>query len=136
MSAETAKPQPHPNADSLPFWQGCANGILSYQHCGSCEKAQFPPRSHCAQCQGRALQWRQSKGQGTVHTFTVVRRAPSAAFKADVPYVIALVDFDEGFRMMMNLRHVSPDAANIGMRVQVVFEATSGVYPLPQAQPI
>lgn len=130
-----AKPRPHPNADSLPFWEGCARGELRYQHCTSCDRAQFPPRAFCARCQGPSLEWRQSARQGSIHTFTVVQRAPSAAFKGDVPYVIVLVDLDEGFRLMMNLRGAGAEAAKIGQRVRVVFEHAAGDYPLPQAEP-
>lgn len=129
-----AKPQPHPNADSLPFWQGCAKGELRYQYCAACNQPQFPPRVFCARCQGASLEWRQSARLGVIHTFTVVQRAPSAAFKGDVPYVIALIDLDEGFRLMMNLRSADTTAVQIGQRVRVVFEPTAGEYPLPQAE--
>lgn len=64
-----------------------------------------------------------------------MHRAPTAAFKEDLPYVIALIDLDEGFRMMMNWRGDDPATARIGDRVRVVFEANASPWPLPQAIP-
>jgi uncharacterized OB-fold protein len=134
MSLNPAKPLPKPTAESLPFWQGCADGRLLYQRCTACDRAQFPPRSRCAYCFNERLVWRESARVGAVHTFTEVHRAPTAAFKADVPYVIALVDLDEGFRMMMNLHAPDRSAIAIGSRVRVNFEDTGGAWPLPQGE--
>ena len=128
------KPLPRPTAATLPFWQACAQGRLTYQHCDACGRAQFPPRNRCVACQAPGPVWRESARMGTVHTFTDVHRAPTTAFKQDVPYVIALIDLDEGFRMMMNVRGSAPGAVRIGSRVRVNFEQTAGPWPLPQAE--
>jgi len=88
----------------------------------------------CARCGGRALDWRRSAGRGVVHAVSVVHRAPSPAFKADVPYAIALVDLDEGFRMMANIVGADPARVAIGDRVRLVFEQR-GEVALPQFTP-
>lgn len=121
------------HADTAPFWRGTAQGELLYQRCRACERTQFPPRQHCAHCQAGEPEWLRSAGRGAVHTFTVVHRAPTAAFKDAVPYVIALVDLDEGFRMMMNVLGCPPEAVQIGARVRVVFRP-HGEAMLPQAE--
>lgn len=121
------------HADTAPFWRGTAHGELLYQRCRACERTQFPPRQHCAHCQAGEPEWLRSAGRGAVHTFTVVHRAPTAAFKDEVPYVIALVDLDEGFRMMMNVLGCPPEAVEIGARVRVVFRP-HGEAMLPQAE--
>lgn len=125
-------PLPHPNADSRAYWEGTALGELRYQRCSDCGHAQFPPRAVCLRCAG-ALQWARSAGQGSIHSYTVVARAPSAAFKSAVPYVLVLVDMDEGFRLLLTLR--GPQTApTISQRVRVVFEATEDpAICLPQA---
>lgn len=128
----TGKPLPSPTAETLPFWQACAEGRLVFQHCATCGHAQFPPRSRCLGCDAPGPGWRESARLGTVHTFTVVERAPSAAFRGDLPYAIALVDLDEGVRMMMNVRGTL-DGLAIGRRVRVVLEPNDGPWPLPQA---
>lgn len=126
------KPVPVPNADTRAFWEGCASGELRYQQCSGCGRAQFYPRAHCASCQSRDLKWRRSSGLGVVYSHTTVQRAPTPAFKAMVPYVIALVDLEEGFRMMMNVLDCEPAKVSIGARVRVVFRESDGVV-LPQA---
>lgn len=122
---------PVPNADTLPFWEACARGELLYQMCLACERPQFYPRRLCASCQSDRLEWRRSKGRGTVASHTTVHRAPQPAFKT--PYVIALIDLDEGFRMMVNILDAAPEAVAIGARVTIVFQEIEGV-SLPQGQ--
>ena len=121
------------HADTAPFWQGTARGEVLYQHCDTCGRTQFPPRRHCAHCQAGEPQWLRSTGRGAVHSFTVVHRAPTAAFKGEVPYTIALVDLDEGFRMMMNVLDGPPQEVEIGSRVRIVFRP-HGEAMLPQAE--
>ena len=124
-------PLPVPNADTQPYWDAVTQGRLIYQHCPSCQTPQFYPRSLCLACHGTALEWRESTGMGTIATFTEVLRAPTAAFKAMAPYIIALVDLDEGFRMMVNI--VEGNCANIviGARTRTVFREVDGMI-LPQ----
>lgn len=130
------KPLPKINADTVCFWDGARVHELRYQRCQACALAQFPPGSVCTHCHSRRLSWRTSGGRGTIHSFTIVHRAPLAEFRADVPYVIALVDLDEGFRMMLNVRDVAPEAVSIGQRVRVIFESTErDDVVLPQAAP-
>ncbi|ALH67998.1 hypothetical protein B3640_3425 [Bordetella pertussis] len=129
------KPPITPNAESLPFWQGCRDHRLRYQQCASCGTVQRIPRAVCTHCHGRALQWRDSAGQGVVLSHTTVRRAPTPAFKADTPYAIALVDLDEGFRLMVNVRGGAGAPLAIGARARIVFEARGdGAVPIAEME--
>lgn len=131
------KPVPVANADSRPFWEACNRRELTYQACRGCGHVQFYPRAQCTACQSADLQWKVASGLGTVYTATVNHRAPTAAFKAEAPYVIALIDLDEGFRMMMNVINCEPASVGIGMRVKITFEARgeNGEQLIPQAEP-
>jgi len=129
--ADRDKPSPRISSDTQPFWDGCRQGELRYQLCRGCGRVQFYPRALCAGCGATSLEWRRSRGEGSIHTVTVVYRAPSPAFRGDVPYAIALVDPDEGFRMMANVLGPDPESLAIGDRVRVVFE-TRGDLALPQ----
>ena len=124
-------PLPKPDADTQAWWDAAAQGKLIYQHCRDCDNSQFPPRSFCMACHGRALEWRESAGSGTIASFTEVMRAPIPAFREMVPYVIALVDLDEGFRMMVNIVESDHAAVAIGARTRTVFRELDGV-TLPQ----
>lgn len=130
-----SKPLPQPNVVTQRFWSGCKDGRFEFQHCKACGHSQFPPRLTCIACHSADLDWLPSSGCGTVYSFTVVHRAPLESFKADVPYVIAIVALEEGVRAMVNLRGADPETISIGMPIEVFFEPTEGEYPLPQARP-
>jgi uncharacterized OB-fold protein len=132
--SEVSKPLPGASPDTRPFWDGCRAGQLLYQNCRSCGRVQFYPRTRCVGCSQPTLEWRRSAGAGTVHAVTVVYRAPSAAFQPDVPYAIALVDLDEGFRMMANVIGCDPETVAIGDQVRLIFEHR-GEVSLPQFTP-
>jgi len=132
MSA--TKPAPRPTRDSEGFWAACNAEHLTFQRCGDCGSAQNYPRSLCSACGGRELSEETASGLGTVFTFTVNHRGPTPAFAADAPYVIALIDLDEGPRLMMNVLGCDPADVHIDMRVRIGFETRDG-QKLPQAFP-
>lgn len=117
------KPVPQPTAHTRPFWEACNQQKLQFQACKRCHTVQLIPRTVCTQCHAPDLEWKESDGKGVVLSHTTVYRAPTPAFKADVPYVIALIDMDEGFRLMTNVRGAPPSAVAIGQRVRIGFEA-------------
>ena len=110
------------NRDTRPFWDGCAGGELRVQRCTACRATQFPPRGRCGQCGASELEWAATDLRGEVYSFTVVHRAPSQAFRADCPYVVALVDVAPGARLMLNVTGCNPESVYIGMRVGIEFE--------------
>lgn len=119
------KPLPQMNHDSAPFWEGCALGELRVQHCMTCGTHQLPPRARCVECGDTSLNWQAIDLQAEVHSFTVVHRAPSAAFQTDVPYVIALVDLVDRARLMVNVVDCDPELVQIGVSVVIGFDRRS-----------
>jgi hypothetical protein len=75
-----------------------------------------------------------ASGRGTLHAFTIVHRAPAREFQADVPYVVALIDLDEGVRLLATLVEVAPDpvAVRIGARVEIVYDDVTPDVTLPR----
>lgn len=128
----SAKPVPIPTPETEAFWEGCAEGRFLLQHCGDCKHLQFYPRPVCTRCHGANLEWRAADGGGCIHSYTTVYRGPGPAFDADVPYLLVLVDLDEGPRIMANLR-ATPEDVEIGSRVRLYFEPRGGVH-LPQVE--
>jgi len=126
------KPLPPVNAETAPFWEACAEGRLVIQRCGSCHRHQFYPRLVCAACGGAELDWVEASGRGSLKSWTLIRRAVSAAFNA--PYVVALVELDEGPTMMTNLVGCDPESLAIGQRVQATFERRAADLYIPQFQ--
>ena len=129
-----SKPVPHPTTDTAAYWAGCNREELLYQRCQACGHVQFYPRRNCTACQSSELCLVPSARRGSIHSFTVVQRTANRAFDGDVPFVIALVDLDEGFRMMMNVIGEDRFSTAIGRRVSVVFQPCSNDQKLPQAQ--
>ena len=110
-NSEIAKILPPATELSRPFWEGCRAGELRLQHCGDCGRFQFYPRTVCSHCDSTALTWRAVSGNGRIASFTVVRRAISFAY--DAPYVVALIDLEEGPRMMSSVVGVDPEALDL-----------------------
>lgn len=125
-------PAPEPNGDSRHFWAAARERRLVVRQCRACGQRHFMPRSQCPACWSDQLEWVDCKGFGTVYSMSVVHRAPTPDFAEVTPYVIALIDLEEGPRMFTNV--IGPGALEvaIGERVKVVFESRDGGALIPQ----
>jgi uncharacterized OB-fold protein len=121
--------QPPETEVSRPFWEGCIAGELRLQYCRSCARYQFYPRIICSHCGAGEPEWRAASGAGHIASFSVVRRGISRAYPA--PYVVALIDLDEGPRMMSSIVDASPESVTVGAAVDVKFENWGAEHVLP-----
>ena len=135
MSEPLAKPIPVPTPETQPFWDGCREGELRLQHCRACAHVQFPPRRYCSGCFSDELDWKPASGRASVRSWTLVTLPTSAAFIADLPYVMALLRLEEGPTMLSGIRGCEHDAVYIGMPVEVEFEARSDEIHVPYFHP-
>ena len=109
----------------MPFWDSLRRREAAVQRCDECGTFRYIPKERCPRCLSAASRWTPVSGRGEVYTYTVVHRAPTPAYEADAPYVIAHVTMDEGFRMVGNVTGIPPEDVRIGMRVSLVYaEAT------------
>ena len=122
---------PRLDADNRPFFQAAAEGRLEIQYCSDCSAPRFYPRLLCPECHSDRSQWRESKGAGTLYSFAVVRRAPTPSFADRVPYVVALIDLDEGVRVFANV-FADPDQMQIDQRVRVQIKKVSDEVGIPE----
>jgi uncharacterized OB-fold protein len=107
------------------YVEHCRRGELAYQVSSPDGRPVFPPRI-VAPGTGGSLEWRVSRGLGRVYATTTLHR------KGEAPYNVALVDLDEGFRMMSAIEEIAPESVTIGMRVEVRFrEGTTAEPPFP-----
>lgn len=128
--ADAARPLPSlDDPDTRPFWEASRDQQLRYQICQGCKRVVFYPRQHCPYCLGLDLRWATSSGQGTIYSLSVVRRSRHPYFADKVPYAVAMVDLDEGFRMLSNIVGVADPGAElrIGQRVSVEWEEHESV---------
>lgn len=112
---------PTVEAETRPFWDAAAEGRLLIQRCSACGEHQFYPRPFCKACWSEDVEWVEASGRGTVYTFSVVRRNDLPPFGDRVPYVPAIIDLDEGPRMMSEVVDVDPEAVEVGQAVVVDF---------------
>jgi len=126
------KPLPVVDPESAPYWSALKDKRLILKHCRDCGRHHFYPRALCPHCHSDALEWSDARGTGSIYSFTVARRPAGPAFKADAPYVVAVIDLDEGARMMTNIVTDDVDAVRIGQRVAVQFDAVTDEVTLPR----
>ena len=140
--AARARFEPPVGDESGPFWEATREGRLLVQWCISCDRGVFYPRAFCPFCEPtnaltRALEWREASGRATVHA-AVVEHRPQAAgvtFSGGEPYCIALVDLEEGVRMMTNIVGCPPNDVRSGMAVTVTWEPLADGRQLALFQP-
>ncbi|MGH9028335.1 MAG: Zn-ribbon domain-containing OB-fold protein [Acidimicrobiales bacterium] len=118
------RPAPVPDPDSAEYWSAAHDGRLVLQRCEACGAYQLYPRDHCISC-GGAVSWVEASGRGSVYSFTIIRQNYSRAFRDMIPYVVALVDLEEGPRLMTNIVECDPADVTIGMPVHATFEQVS-----------
>ena len=119
-----ARRAPVPEHESAPYWEAARQGRLVVQRCDDCGHTQLYPRSFCLACHG-PVSWMDASGRGVVYSFTVIRQNLSRPFRDWIPYVVALVDLEEGPRLMTNVVGIDPEDVHIGMAVRARFEPVS-----------
>lgn len=136
MAMEMQRMLPYPSPETQPFWDGCKRHELMLPFCPKCDAFFFYPRQFCPTCFSWAIEWRKCSGRGTLHTFAIQFRAQMPGFKP--PYISAVVQLDEGPRLVTNLVGVDPMPENIkcDIAVEVVWEDLNDEITIPNFQPI
>jgi len=130
------RPLPEPSTTTTPFWEACKAQRLLLQQCRVCGQIQFYPRSLCTACMSDHLEWRAADGTGTVYSYSTVYRALVPGFEDDVPYVVAMIELDEGVRLLSQVIYCEPEEVFIGLRVSVIFEEAREGVVLPKFRPL
>lgn len=124
---------PSTTPDTQFFWDGLKEHRLLIQRCASCETLRHPPRPMCPRCNDLGWDTVDASGRGTLLSF-VLPRHPSMPFMPE-GYIVALVELEEGTRLVSNLCGVDPEDASIGMAVEVFFEEFDEGLVLHQFRP-
>ena len=118
---------PKPTEVSRPFWDACKEHRLIMQQCTACANYIFYPTYMCPCCGGSDLRWEQVSGRGRIHSVSTVFHPADPVFAQATPYVVALIQLDEGPVMMSNIVGEDRLEARIDDRVEVTFEETGDV---------
>ena len=125
--AEPARAKPKPTPETQHFWDGTQAGELRLQRCDACANVYFPPRPFCPSCASRKVSVFKASGKGTLYSYVINHRPAAPGFTP--PYAIAVVELDEGPRMMTNLVDMDFKDVKIGMSVKLKFIQTEGDGP-------
>ncbi|MFB9837010.1 Zn-ribbon domain-containing OB-fold protein [Actinoallomurus acaciae] len=129
MSADQSKAIPRPTPETRPFWDGAAAGELRIQRCVACARHYFYPRPICPHCGSSDVEWVTASGRARLYSYVISHR-PAPGFADDGPYAIAVVELEEGVRMMTNIVHteITPANLELNMPLRVVFEPRGDVH--------
>lgn len=114
---------PTVEADTRPYWDAAKAGTLLIAECGACGKVHHYPRPFCPFCWSEDVHPREASGRGTLYTYSTVYVNDLHPFKTRLPYVAALVELEEGPRLMTNIEGCEPDDLSVGMPVEVDFRS-------------
>src|SRR5579863_6297462 len=138
---ETTHPKPLPfvTEESRPFWEGCRAGKLLLQFCDRCQQHQFYPRLYCMHCGAEQIRWVEASGRGIIYSYTIIHQNKAPEFVHETPYNVAVVQLEEGPRMMCNIVELG-DMGDMELRIDlpvvVTFEAVSDTISLPRFKPL
>lgn len=126
---------PKPTPETLHFWEGTKLGELRLQRCSHCESSYFPPRPFCPQCHSDDIEIFAASGRAKLYSYVISHR-PSPGFTP--PYSIAVVELEEGPRMMSNIIDCpqTPEALVLDMPLEVVFSPLTDEIALPHFRPV
>ena len=133
---EYNKPLPRGEEYHGEFYQFCKQHELRFQRCSTCSTWRHMPRESCPACGSFDWSWERSTGKGRVYSWTVVHRALHPGFAADVPYAVAIIELDEGVRLVSQVVGLAPEALRLDLPVEVAFEAVTPEVRLPKFRPL
>ena len=135
--AEYAKPVPRQEEPELtqPFWDAAKKHELLMPRCSYCNKFFWYPRAACPTCLREGWEWTAVSGRARLHTFTTVYQAAHPAFQDDVPYAFAVVQLEEGPRMMSNVVDCDVADVKVDMPLVVKFDDVTDDWTLVKFRP-
>ena len=132
---EYSKPLPEITPDNKPFWDACKRHELSLQRCQDCGHLRLPSPI-CQKCLSMNSGWVSVSGRGKVYTWTTLFQRYNPAFADELPYNVAIVELEEGPRLITNIVGCNNEDLRIGMEVEVVFEDVTEEITLPRFKPV
>lgn len=129
------KPVPSLTPENAPFYQGLREHAMRLQRCVQCSAFRYPPSDRCSHCLSNASTWHHMSGLATVYSWTVLHHVYHPAFASDVPYNIAVVQLEEGPRLITNIIGCQNADIYIGMPVEVEYVDVSDEITLAKFRP-
>jgi uncharacterized OB-fold protein len=135
MAEEYAKPIPVADEDSKEFFEGANENKLMLVKCSNCGTFRLPGRERCLDCWSTDWEWAQASGKGKLYTYGIMHQKYHPAFAEETPYNYALVELDEGPRLVTNIVECAPEDMKTDMPVEAVFDHVSDEATLIRFKP-
>jgi uncharacterized OB-fold protein len=135
MSELRQKPTPRPSPETIPYWEAAKQHRFEIPRCNACGKFWFPPSQACPHCLAADFVFVPVSGRGKVFSFVTFHRVYHPAFATEVPYVVALVELEEGPRLLTNIVGVKHEDVVCEMPVKVVFDDVADGVSVPKFTP-
>ncbi len=132
---EYSLPIPVADEASQEFYDGAKDGRLMLLRCSQCDRYRLPGRERCADCWSTEAEWAQASGRGKLYTFGVMHQKYHPAFAEVTPYNYAIVELEEGPRLVTNIVECENDDLRTDMPVEAVFDAVSDETTLIRFRP-
>ena len=133
--SEYLKPIPVPSKESRPYWDGLKQHRLMTPRCEDCKHHWFPPSHLCPHCGSDRSQWAEVSGRGRIYSFVIYHRVYHPGFADEIPYAVAVIELEEGPRMISNVAGIAPDKLACDMKVLVSFEDITQDATIPKFRP-
>ena len=129
-------PVPVADEESEPFFAGAKEGRLMLVRCKRCGRHRLPGRERCVDCWSEESEWVQASGRGKLYTFGIMHQQYHPAFANVIPYNYALVELEEGPRLVTNIVDCPNEELRIDMPVEAVFDDVSDETTLVRFRPV
>jgi uncharacterized OB-fold protein len=136
LASMPERPGPIVTPETAEYWAAGHRGVLLIGSCEICGHIFFPPRAVCPRCWESGAGSTASSGRGSVYAYSVVHQNRNPGFRDNLPYVVALVELDEGVQLMTNLVDCDPNEVRVAMPVGVVFQPLDDRVSIPLFRPV
>lgn len=134
-STEYQKPLPVKTEENARYWESAKRHALELQRCSACGRFRYPPATFCPRCLSPDADWLPISGRALVYSFIVVHQRYDPSFAEDLPYNVAIVELDEGPRLVTNIVGCPNEAIRVGMPVMITYEDVTEEFTLPKFRP-
>jgi len=116
---------------SQKFWEGTREEKLLLPKCEKCDLIVFYPKKHCPKCRGKSFNWVEASGNGKIYSYSIMYYNPPSPFAKDVPYVLAIIELEEGVRLMSNIIDTPFEKLKCEAKVEVTYRDLNDEITLP-----
>ncbi len=126
---------PNVTDENAPYWRSARAHALELPFCMACEQAFYPVQARCPRCLSSGWEWRQVSGRASIYSWIVVHQVYDPSLASRVPYITAVVELEEGPRLVTNIMNCEPADVRRDMAVQVAYEDLNDEIALVYFQP-